>query len=109
MLKKRLGIEMIEINWDTRIDYIYDYFKIPSILIIPEGCVSIGRSIFWKCKGLKKVEIPESVKIIGNNAFLSCENANIILEKPMRAFKHVGNYAFEGCKSVEYAKEKTRN
>ena len=53
MLKKRLGAEAIERDWLE--EYTSSYFKIPSpLLIIPEGCVSIGRSIFWRCKSVKE-------------------------------------------------------
>ena len=64
MLKKKLGIEGIEIGYPS-----YFYFKTPSTLIIPEGCREIGDDAFRKCKGLKKVVIPKSVVEIGNFYF----------------------------------------
>ena len=38
-------------------------------LIIPEGVISIGNSAFLECSQLKYVELPSSLKSIGDNAF----------------------------------------
>lgn len=138
MLKKRLGIEGIELDWSRRFDFIYDYYKIPPTLIIPkgvmeigdnafcascdessyyrlkkvvipDGCKRVGREAFYSCIGLRKVEIPESVKEIGEDAFYDCSKAEVIINKFEEDFKYIGNYAFSWCKSVRYVKEKIRN
>ena len=107
MLKKKLGLEAIEeVNWDYSL--VYDYYKIPSTLTIPESCREINSRVFWNCYQLKKVVIPESVEIIGDGAFYECSNAEIILKKPMRKFS-IGINAFRYCKSVEYVKEEVGN
>ena len=47
MLKKRLGLEAIERdNSFTGGVSVKTYFKIPSTLIIPEGCEKIGAGAF---------------------------------------------------------------
>ena len=130
MLKKRLGLEVIERNWKGK--YTYNFFKIPSTLIIPEGCEKIGDNVFWGCRNLKDVVIPESVKRIGNSAFCNCwwlekvviprsvkwigysafyccKNAVVTLEKPESKFEFIAISAFSGCKCLLYAKEKVRN
>ena len=33
---------------------------------------SIGESAFWYCESLTSIDIPNSVKSIGNNAFVNC-------------------------------------
>ena len=130
MLKKKLGVETIERNWLlSKTTSIETYFKIPSTLIIPEGCVKIGDRVFQGCEELSKIEIPESVKkigegafewckklgeviipesveVIGTLAFAYCDNAVIILKKHTEDFKFIGNCAFYYTKDV---KEKTRN
>ena len=126
MLRKRLGLNAIEGNADVVICH---YFKIPSTLIIPEGCEKIGDNVFWGCRNLKDVVIPESVKRIGNSAFCNCwwlekvviprsvkwigysafyccKNAVVTLEKPESKFEFIGENAFEECKDV---KEEVRN
>lgn len=108
MLKKRLGIEAIEIV-DWSYDFIYSYYKIPSTLVIPEGCKKIGKYVFSGCLNLKKVIIPGSVDRIGDAAFYGCEDAEVIIEKPESEFKRIGDQAFYDCKSVEYAEEETRS
>jgi len=70
-------------------------------LIIPEGCERIGVCAFWSCWELERVVIPESVEWIGSHAFNWCRNAVIILKKPRREFRHIGDYAFLGCKYVK--------
>ena len=93
MLKKKLGIEAVERDW---YDYsIEDYFKINSTLIIPEGCLWIGFKAFWGCERLKKVEIPKSVKKVGDRAFKDCT----CLEKVVisEGVVCIGEFAFYGC------------
>lgn len=129
MLKKRLGIESIEV--DRKRINLRHYYKIPSTLIIPEGCERIGNWVFCECdvekvvisgsvksigtgsfgfcKRLKKVEIPESVEFIGDCAFDSCEKATIIIinKSSKSDFKALGRLAFR-YSTVSYVKEKTR-
>ena len=72
MLKKKLGVEAIEMNWNY--DRTFDYFKIPPTLIIPEGCRRIGRSAFENCTSLKKVIFPVSLEVIDQWAFDGCKD-----------------------------------
>jgi len=99
MLKKRLGVEGIEKDWWSN-ENLINYFKIPSPLIIPDGCEKIGRYAFCNCWKLKKVIIPKSVKIIGDCAFYHCHTATIILKKPKRKFRYFGDCAYLGCSKV---------
>lgn len=105
MLRKKLGIECIELDWEERFDSIYDYYKIPPTLIIPEGCERIGFSAFedWNRsrRKIEKVIIPESVDVIGRDAFCYCSSATIILKKAEIEFKEIGKWAFRECKDVK--------
>lgn len=102
MLKKKLGLEAIERDWSLiKRTSIETYFKIPSSLIIPDGCMKIGDRAFCDCKELSKIEIPKSVEVIGISAFDWCDNAVVILEKPKSEFKYIGPYAFWECKNVK--------
>lgn len=120
MLKKRLGIEVIEEGYGR----VCHRFKIHSSLIIPEGCMRVGGRAFWGCDEIKKViipgsvksiglsafsgcnrleevEIPKSVEYIGYCAFESCYNATIILKKHKKDFRYIGPSAFSGVKDVK--------
>ena len=97
MLKKKLGIEAIERNWNFFGTTIVGYYKIPLTLIIPKGCEKIGEAVFRHCWRLKKVIIPENVEVIENFAFSHCMRATIILEKPESEFKKIGYASFSGC------------
>lgn len=137
MLKKRLGAEIIERNWFYAIDNLEDYSKIPSTLIIPEGCERIGDCAFIECENLREVIIPEKCAqrlkyvggfFIGYAAFEGCKNL-IKVEIP-ESVGHIAGDAFKDCsratiilrkaKSVEWigwnafkgcknVKEETRN
>lgn len=77
MLKKKLGIEAIEMDWGYshgNKGYTYDYFKISSSLVIPENVVELGYRAFCGCGKLRKVEIPKNVRKIGVDAFFECRN-----------------------------------
>lgn len=106
MLRKKLGIEAIERNWSYSKMISAYYFKIPSILTIPESCRKIGAAAFCGSLELKRVIIPKGVKEIGNYAFWNCSRAIIILRKLEREFKYVGYCAFDYCRDV---KEETRD
>ena len=124
MLKKKLGIEAIERNWNLHYHLSNHYFKIPSILVIPEGCEMIGNFAFYECNRLKevvisksvevirfgafeycgrleKVVIPRNVEVIGSIVFYYCSNAVIILKKPRREFKFIAPDAFSDCRDVK--------
>ena len=123
MLKKRIGIEAIEKywSWSKRLS---NYFKIPTTLIIPDGCEKIGNRVFECCEKLKEVVIsrsvksigtcsfggcnrleeviiPENVDVIGRDAFCYCSSATIILKKAESEFKEIGKWAFRECKDVK--------
>ena len=122
MLKKKLGIHAIERDWDV-ISRPYNYYKIPSTLIIPEGVERIGKNAFYKYEELEKVEIPGSVNTIRGNAFRGCrklgkvvipgnvekigefafwecKNAEIKLMKLKKKSRRIGPCAFKGCKKL---------
>lgn len=40
--------------------------------VIPNGVISIGKHAFYNCQNLKRIVIPESVRIIENNPFTNC-------------------------------------
>lgn len=103
MLKKKIGLEVIERGWSGH--YGIGYYKIPSTLIIPENCERIG-SYTFTCSKLRKVIIPKSVDWIGYAAFAYCKGATIILKKAESEFKEILPLAFKDCK---YVKEEVRN
>ena len=98
MLKKKLGINAIERDWNWTRE-LTRCFKIPSTLIIPDDCKRIGRAAFYCCERLKKVEIPKSVECY--DAFWGCEDAVIILKKHKKDFKRIGNCALSGVRDVK--------
>lgn len=126
MLKKKLGAECIEeriinchISW---------FYKVPSTLIIPEGCRGIRFEVFDSCRKLKKVEIPESVKKIEKYAFAGCISLKeVVIPKSVEkigdcafyscnklekvvipgSVKEINNWAFGGCTSAEITIENT--
>ena len=105
MLKKKLGINAIERDWNWTRE-LTCRFKISSTLIIPDDCKRIGCAAFYCCRKLKKVVIPKSVEWIDYDAFWECDNAVIILKKHKKDFKRIGNCALRGVRDV---KEEVRN
>lgn len=93
MLKKRLGIEAIERGWSGH--YGISYYKIPSTLIIPEGCERIGDYTFRCCWDIKRVVIPESVESIGEEAFYDCRG--LVKVVILGSVKRISYGAFWGC------------
>ena len=101
MLKKRLGIEAIEADYELgeRLDLIEKAFKISSSLVIPEGCRRIGRNAFIQCVKLDEVIIPGSVVEIGNGSFWNCRYLKTI--KILKGVKKIGDNAFWACSKLK--------
>ena len=99
MLKKKLGAEAIERvwSWKGRLS-ISNYFKIPSTLIIPEGCEKVGNGAFDCCNKLKKVKISGSVKSIGTLAFGGCRELGVIVIP--ESVEEIRDCAFDGCENA---------
>ena len=51
-----------------------------SVVIIPDGCLSIGSKAFANCENLTRVIIPSSVISIADNAFEGC-GENLIIDR----------------------------
>ena len=94
MLKKRIGIEAIEKDWSLR-----KYFKIPTSLIIPEGCGNVGTWTFYFCDNIEKVVIPKSVRWIGEGAFEWCRSLKEV--EISNGCKRIGARVFAGCMKIE--------
>ncbi len=80
----------------------YDVEKAEEI-VIPEGVVSISSGAFWNMENLKRVTLPEGLKIIGDRVFnmQNLESINI----PNSVTK-IGAGAFEGSKYYDSLTEK---
>ena len=94
MLKKKLGAEAI-----GRIVVVERYFKIPTSLIIPDGCKRIGNSAFECCKSLREVIIPKSVKWIDGNAFSNCKKLEKVIIS--EGVEEIWHHAFAGCDKLK--------
>ena len=65
---------------------------------IPNGITTILNA-FEYCEGLSSITIPNSVKTIGDRAFLGCRNLTSI--KIPEQVETIGNDAFAGCNSID--------
>jgi hypothetical protein len=80
----------------------YECSSLESITI-PEGVKSIEGFAFGRCTSLESITIPEGVTSIGYRAFQDCENLDVVIENSKENVE-IGEYAFDGCKSVTYTK-----
>ena len=72
-----------------------DGSSVPSVLVIPDGVTSIGRSAFADHTGLTSVIIPDSVTSIGDYAFSDCTGLTSV--SIGNAVTRIGDSAFDGC------------
>ena len=68
-------------------------------IIIPEGVTSIDASAFESCMSLKSVTIPDTVTSIGKQAFRLC-SALTSIDFP-DSVTSIAIYAFQGCSSLK--------
>lgn len=66
-------------------------------ILIPDGITEISAYLFRNFTPLKYVFLPESLKIIGNEAFSSTS----LLEIDLSGIETIGEYAFSGCKLLK--------
>ena len=66
---------------------------------LPEKLTLIGAYAFCNCKNLKQVQLPSQLKELGNGAFSSCENLAQI-QLPAQLNK-LGTDAFRDCTSLD--------
>ena len=82
-------------------NYILEYYDIRSLAVveIPNSVKYIGNMAFADCHSLYKVELGDSIESIGNEAFINCGSlSSIILPKTL---KTIGSGCFAGCISLK--------
>lgn len=76
--------------------------KLLENLVIPEGVESISDAAFTGARCLKSVTLPSSLKTVGLNAFLSCDNIDTIYINDMTTWCGI-DFANNGSNPLEYA------
>ena len=66
-------------------------------LKIPEGVTAISDNAFLNFKRLSEIQLPSSLKKIGDRAFEGCESLKLI---NIENVSMIGVRAFAGCKSL---------
>ena len=66
-------------------------------VILPDGITKIGYKAFYKTKSLKKINFPESLKIIENQAFYE----SVLTAVDIPGQTAIGARAFESCVNME--------
>lgn len=64
---------------------------------IPEGVIAIGDNAFLDFRRLSEIQLPSTLKKIGDKAFKGCEALNVI---NIESVSMIGVAAFAGCKSL---------
>lgn len=65
---------------------------------IPDGTTEIWDYSFYECPTLERIEIPGSVKTIGDNAFVGCKG--LIDANLGNGIERIGSFAFRNCQSL---------
>ncbi len=63
---------------------------------LPEGIVSIGDEAFYECFMMPSISLPDSLESIGKNAFKLCNNLDELTIP--KSLKSIGEGAFDGCR-----------
>ena len=67
-------------------------------VLFEETLVIIGENAFESCDYLRSVTVPGSVKEVGSAAFMECSNLKKVTIKP--GVEYIYSYAFSGCKNL---------
>jgi len=79
-----------------------------SKLDLPEGLVKIGQNAFNSCHNLKKVTLPSSLTEIGNNVFSNCNNLSAIISHIQVPFDVDENVFYSNSSATLYVPEGTK-
>ena len=76
-----------------------EHIVIPSYSPQGEKVVQIKAYAFMACRGVKSIQIPETVTVIGEGAFQDCENLeNVNLPSGITT---IDAFTFDGCKNLK--------
>lgn len=74
-----------------------DFLKTVTKVNLPQTVEVIGNKAFSMCEGLTEINIPHNVKKIGTAAFFCCKIVNLEISE---GISEIGSSAFAGCKSL---------
>lgn len=86
-------------TFDNKVsDFMFYKCKVLTNLILPDNLTTIDECAFADCERLSVIAIPNDVVSFGQQAFLNCIS---LLRIPMpNRLTSIGNMAFEGCNSI---------
>ena len=67
-------------------------------VVIGEGITAIGKNAFYNCVNLKSVQMPSTLKEIGDSAFLGASFTEFVVPEGVTK---IGMKAFAGCKGLK--------
>lgn len=79
----------------------FRFFRELRDAVIPLGAERIPDSMFYGCSGLERVELPPTVREIGDYAFAQCRSLKYISLASLTQLRRIGTSAFENCESLE--------
>ncbi len=94
--------------WESKALETSDYIVVNSMLVdvkegkntysVPAGVTKISSGVFYNNKEVVKVELPQSLEVVGDYAFAGCTALESV-ELPLNV-KEIGYSAFNGCESL---------
>ena len=81
--------------------FLLDYSGSSSVVTIPDGVEVINWGAFSENKTITEVYLPKSIKVIGNLAFLNCENLTaVVFHEETAVLDRIEYGAFSGCQAL---------
>lgn len=79
----------------------FRFFEKLQDAVIPLGVERIPGSMFYGCSGLERVELPPTIREIGDYAFAQCRSLKYVSLASLSQLRRIGTSAFENCEALE--------
>ena len=91
-------VGLIDMGGGSTYDHTFTYCSSLTEVILPDSLLIIGTNAFNGCSSLANIDLPDGLTTIRGNAFTSCAFKTVKIPETVT---YIGDYAFQSCSNLE--------